>query len=219
MGDKTVALLPELAGLVRVDFRGPAEIQALAGLVVSLHTADSAGKHAVIDPGRPGVPAFGRALYRLSPSLARTSQASINKYAAIRRKCHNKGEGLWDDLYQQALIALNAARFGALVADYDGTLCDTRSRFDPLPREIAAELIRLCQHGATIGIATGRGPSAGKELRDALPEATYDQVIVGYYNCAEIRPLADDSDPLLGDLPPNHPLLEAVSSDELPFWR
>ncbi len=212
LGDKTLALLPESAAVVRVNFKGSAEVQALAGLVVGLHVADSAGQQAAIDPGKPGVPTFGRALYRLSPNIKRASQASINRAAAIRRKGH-EGDGAWHKLHQQVIKRFNEARFYALVADYDGTLCDTRSRSDPLPQPIAAELSRLCEQGATIGIATGRGPSAGKKLRNALPEAIHDCVLVGYYNCAEIRPLTDASDPLLNDLAPTHPMLEALSGD------
>ena len=214
LADKTLALLPESAASVRVDFRGAAEVQALAGLIVGLHAADSAGNHTAIDPGKPGVPTFGRALYRLSPNVHHVSQASINRAAAIRRKGH-EGDEAWDKLHRQVIERFYHARFDALAADYDGTLCDTRSRFDPLPQRVAAELTRLCERGATVGIATGRGPSAGNELRDALPEAIHKCVLVGYYNCAEIRPLTDDSDPLLDDLAPTNPLLRALSSDPL----
>jgi len=181
---------------------------------VGLHMAESAGRSAAIDPGRPGVPAFGRALYRLTPHTNRVNQTSTNQVAAIRRK-GGKSDIAWIERYRCAIDRLNKARFGALVADYDGTLCDTRSRFDPLPRPIAAELTRLCECGAYLGIATGRGPSAGKELRAALPQGIHDRILVGYYNCAEIRPLADKTDPLLESLDPTHPMVAAISQEPL----
>ena len=198
--------------MARVEFVGPPEIQALAGLLVGLHVADSAGRQAAIDPGKPGVPAFGRALYRLSTRSNNASRLSVNRAVAIRRKGHADSDA-WQELHRQAIERFNKARFGALVADYDGTLCDTRSRFDPLPQSIAAELSRLCECGATLGIATGRGPSAGKELRDALPAGIHSCVFVGYYNCAVVRPLTDDADPLLADLAATHPLLDELSHD------
>lgn len=214
LGDKTLALVPDTVVATRVDFSGPPEVQALAGLVVGLYAAESAGNQAGIDPGKPGVPAFGRALYRLSPFANRVSQVAINQAAAIRRK-GSQCDDAWTVWYREAIDRLNAARFDALVADYDGTLCDTRSRFDPLSQPLTDELTRLCEEGATLGIATGRGPSAGEALRCALPKTIHDRVLVGYYNGAEIRPLTDDTDPLLEGLGSTHPLLEALSAESV----
>lgn len=214
LGKKTLALLPDATAVARVRFSGPTDLQALAGLVVGLYMAESAGRSAAIDPGRPGVPAFGRALYRLTPHTNKVSQTSINQAAAIRRK-GGISDTAWIERYRCAIDRINRARFGALVADYDGTLCDTRSRFDPLPRPIAVELTRLCECGAYLGIATGRGPSAGKELRDALPQGIHDRILVGYYNCAEIRPLTDKTDPLLESLDCTHPMVAAIFQEPL----
>lgn len=210
LGVKTIDLLPKSAAVSSVWFTGPADVQALAGLVVGLHVSESAGRHAGIDPGKPGVPAFGRALYRLAPQgSGNSTQTALNRTAASRRK-GQRDDGAWHERYREALERFNGARFGGLIADYDGTLCDTRDRFESLPEPIAVELGRLCESGAYFGIATGRGPSAGQELRKALPESCHSRFLVGYYNCAEIRPLADDTDPLLESLDQAHPVVEAL---------
>ena len=216
LGAKTLDLLPKSTEIMAVRFTGSADLQALAGLVVGFFVAESAGRHAGVDPGRPGVPSFGRALYRLAPqSHGNTDQTTLNRAAALRRKGQPEN-GTWIEHYLQALKRINSARFGGLVMDYDGTLCDTRDRFDPLPQPIVSELKRLCSSGAHLGIATGRGPSAGVELRKALPEACHANILVGYYNCAEIHPLADDTDPLIENLDRKHPIFKAIVED--PFF-
>ena len=67
LANKTLELLPNDVAVARVDFQGACDLQALTGIVVSLHTAQSAGQTVGIDPGNPNVPAFGRALHRLAP--------------------------------------------------------------------------------------------------------------------------------------------------------
>ena len=86
LGEKTLALLPKQTAVLAVNFTGPHDVQALAGLVVGLHVAESAGRRAAIDPGKPGVPAFGRELYRLTPVTNSSDQRTLNRSAAIRRK-------------------------------------------------------------------------------------------------------------------------------------
>src|SRR3546814_12869040 len=47
---------------------------------------------------------------------------------------------------------------------------------------VTAELERLHRAGLKIGIATGRGGSAGESLRRALPACVHSSVLMGYYN-------------------------------------
>lgn len=213
LGSKTLHLLPPNVTTASVQFRGAWDMQAFAGVVVGLHVAQSAGQSAGIDPGRPGVPAFGRALYRLAPQSQRTTQADRNKHAALRRKGLRQCDGEGEAHYQEALSRFNSTAFDAMVLDYDGTLCDTSARFEPLSSEVAEQLTRLCMSGATIGVATGRGPSAGNSLRRALPLEVHDRIVVGYYNGAMVLPLCDETDPLLPELPDSHPVLDALRAD------
>ncbi len=64
----------------------------------------------------------------------------------------------------------------AVVFDYDGTLCDGRDRFGSLNSKIAKELSRLLRAGVVVGIATGRGKSVKKALREAILKRYWQRV-------------------------------------------
>ena len=78
--------------------------------------------------------------------------------------------------------------------DYDGTIVDARTRTLPPAEEIMRALIRL-REGFALAIATGRGKSVRKSLREAVAEALWPRVTVGYYNGLDIAPLSDDDTP------------------------
>jgi hydroxymethylpyrimidine pyrophosphatase-like HAD family hydrolase len=90
---------------------------------------------------------------------------------------------------------LSEARFAGIVLDYDGTVVDTRHRFEPASPGMIAELARLADAGARIAIATGRGRSVRHELQKSLPRALWPQILIGYYNGAEVASLDDDAAP------------------------
>jgi hydroxymethylpyrimidine pyrophosphatase-like HAD family hydrolase len=98
---------------------------------------------------------------------------------------------------------LKAAKINALVIDYDGTLCETHRRYEPLATEIGYALTRLLRDGAVIGIATGRGGSAAERIRDAVPRECWGHVLIGYYNGAVIAPLNEMLRPVI----PSDPML------------
>lgn len=56
---------------------------------------------------------------------------------------------------------------------------------------MVAEVVRLLRAGVPVGVATGRGGSAGNALRKAVPERLWERVVVGYYNGGELAPLSD----------------------------
>jgi len=101
----------------------------------------------------------------------------------------------WSREAERTVNLLNSAEFDGVVLDYDGTLCDPRFRFESLPLDIAKELERLLNQGALMGIATGRGKSVRKALRDSLTPLWWPQLTIGYYNCSQIATLGDDSLP------------------------
>ena len=215
LGDRTVTLLPEEVPVLRVGFRGAKDVQGVAALAASVYLAASAAGFARVDPGRPGVPKFGRSLYHLRASAGQTTQGVVNRSAALRRKGARPEDGWWIEQYENALERVNIARYEALVLDYDGTLCDQRERTEPLGADIVGELKRLLEEGAVVGLATGRGPSAGVELRTALPMELHARVLVGYYNGAVIRVLTEEEDPLVDAGNDKSPLLEALLKDPM----
>ena len=215
LGTRTISLLPDEVTTLPVHFRGPTDIQAVAGLVVGLFVTESAARIAGVDPWKPGVPPFGRRLYHLKPKLERSSQADLNRTAAMRRKGARPDDPFWTERYQHALETVNSNRYEALVVDYDGTLCDPRKRAGPLSTAISEELTRLGDEGVVLGLATGRGPSAAIQLRASLPSRLHDRVLVGFYNGAIIRRLTEREDPVVESASEESSLVVALKKDSM----
>ncbi len=204
LATRTLDLLPDSIKKWRVEVAGRTDEQAIAGLFIGLYLSAAAGRSEGIDPGKPGVPLFGRKLYRLGPGRIRQKTSEINRTAAIRRKAidaltNEPAKLVWEASYARAIKVWSEAKIAGVAFDYDGTLCDPRKRFDPLSEEVAVSLSRLLEEGLAIGIATGRGPSAGIALRNCIPEKFWASIIVGYYNGAIITRLDDIRDPLIGE--------------------
>ena len=215
LGTRTISLLPNGVTTLPIHFRGSPDVQAVAGLVVGLFVTETAAGYADVDPGKPGVPPFGRRLYHLKPGLEQSTQADLNRAAALRRKRAPSDDPLWIARYQHALETVNSSHYEALVVDYDGTLCDPRQRTEPLSAAITEELTRLADEGAVLGLATGRGPSAAIELRASLPPRLHDRVLVAYYNGAAIRRLTDCEDPVVEHRCREDSLVAALENDPM----
>ena len=207
LAERTLDLIPTDVPQARISFDGGPSATALASLIAALRITGWAGFSRGIDPGRPGVPEFGRKLYHLPLPRPRRIMGSrrmtAREAAAIARKAgidpgHLAAAGKLDH-WHEALAAfhhrLRSALFSGIVLDYDGTLVDIRHRFEPAEPRMAAELARLAEAGVHIAVATGRGKSVRRDLRSCLPQALWPLVLVGYYNGAEVASLDDDSAP------------------------
>ncbi|RVG07967.1 sucrose-6-phosphate hydrolase [Sinorhizobium meliloti] len=230
IADRTLALIPSEIPIARLEVSGHGPAALLGSLLAALHVTGWAGLARGIDPGQPGVPDFGRKLYHLNlPRMGRQKASEVRaKYvnAAIERKTGEPIRRLeerktlphWQDALTAFIGQLQSTTFGGVVLDYDGTVVDTRHRFQPARPEIVAELERIAKSDATLAIATGRGVSVRKDLRFVLPEELWSRVIIGYYNGAMIGTLSDDSVPDGTDevCPELKELAEAfATSDEL----
>ena len=96
--------------------------------------------------------------------------------------------------YEAVHDRLFDTELSAVIFDYDGTLCGPLDRFNPLPVSMGKALTRLWDGGVRIGIATGRGPSAGRAMRATLPEEAWADIAIGYYNGGVVTKLSDDRD-------------------------
>ena len=241
LAERTLDLLPTDIPQARISFDGGPSAAALASLLAALRVTGWAGISRGIDPGRPGVPKFGRKLYHLPlprrrrvpgmPRLTSREAAAITRKAGIDPvHLAASGElGRWREALAAFRNRLRDARFAGVVLDYDGTVVDTRHRSDPPTPEMAAEIARLAGAGIRMVIATGRGKSVRRDLQHCLPRDLWPLVLIGYYNGAEIALLDDDSAPdgsesvcaplrSLGEALRGHPeLSRSVCQEDRPF--
>lgn len=205
LAQRTIRLLPLGVPTAVIDIPGDCEASQLTSLLAAFHITEALGFARGIDPGQPGVPDFGRKLYGLP--LGKPQARSLSQ-VSIARKEQQRATPKRPDLRRssaEVLVAacqafqenLAATALGGIVFDYDGTIVDTPDRFQPPRDDVAAELVRILRGGLPLGIATGRGRSAGSDLRQVIPEDLWSRVTVGYYNGAEIRDLGD-TQPLVG---------------------
>ena len=207
LAERTLDLIPADVPQARIAFDGGPSAAALASLLAALRLTGWAGISRGIDPGRPGVPEFGRKLYRLPlprprwvaelPGLTPREAAAITRKAGVDPShLAASGElGRWREALAAFRNRLCDARFAGIVLDYDGTVVDTRHRLELAEPKMAAELARLAEAGAHVAVATGRGKSVRRDLQSRLPRALWPLVLVGYYNGAEVASLDDDSAP------------------------
>ncbi len=184
--------LPTEIRRLELDGGGCGRFETAISVFSALAVVEAMGDTLGVDPARPGVSDFGRALFdsttlsdavaRLSPPL-RAKRLAVHRYDAENAardlaEAHLRVRALWAE-----------AEVRGLVLDYDGTLVTTENREALLGEELSAQLQERMAQGLRIAVATGRGGSAGERLRDALPAGVHGDFLVGYYNGALIRAL------------------------------
>lgn len=210
IAEGTLNLLPAEVPVGRLHFKGTMFETSLAALVSSICVASSVGVERNIDPGRPGVPTFGRKIYHLNGFKDRKSAKNINRVSmvAIQRKLgvkavlvENEYVAIWQDHFEKFRRKILQARFGAVVFDYDGTLISGVQRFSGLDDTIKKCLSRFLKSGIAVGIATGRGESVKNDLRKSFPKRLWNKIFVAYHNGAEIGRVSDSANAASEALP------------------
>lgn len=199
IAQKTLSLLPsDIPTLViRTDYDN--SFASIDLLVKSFYFIDALGKLQSIDPGRPGVPDYGSKLYNLRYSSLFKEKVNIHdiEQIAILRKVKvpsineltDAEKTFWNGAYKNFKDTLKNTDFGSIIFDYDGTLCSSSSRYIGINDNITKELIKILAKGLVIGIATGRGQSVRNDLHNKIPVKYHSNVVIGYYNCADIGAL------------------------------
>ena len=206
LAKKTLGILPvDIPVLViKTELRG--SFGSIDLLVKSFSFIRRIGEIQKIDPGRPGVPGFGSKLYNLKyRSLFKPKKSELSELerVAILRKTKVPAItsmsiqeiDFWRKAYSDFKKNITRVTFGAIIFDYDGTLCSGSNRFHGIDSEMVARLTELLTNGLVIGIATGRGQSVRNDLIQKIPVQYHDRVIIGYYNCADIGFLGDKTKP------------------------
>lgn len=227
LATQTLSHLPASVPVKRLVIARSGWQADLAAICEVFYVAGAAGRQQNIDPGRPGVPSFGRKLYHANAFKVPGSLTTLPKWKArsIERKSTAPIERLlstdsfhfWSKALDTVLNNLLRTRYCGIAFDYDGTLCSEGQRFEALPTSIAHALNHILEAGVVIGVATGRGKSVRERLREAIPKRYWSHVIVGYYNGGEIiqldaENLPDGRDHVAHDL--RH-IADAIQADSL----
>lgn len=205
---KTLALLPSSIPKLILRSRYSSPEASLELLIKSFKLIQAVGRQRKIDPGKPNVPDFGRKLYNLRYSSLIQALKNKNHFdkrlvnIILKKSRAHTFESLskeqtayWLKAYKTFIDKLTETKFGCLVFDYDGTLCSPYDRFSPLTDEIKHRLNEILRYGFVIGIITGRGQSARKEMQAAIAKEYWNNVVMGYYNGADIGILGNNALP------------------------
>lgn len=193
---ETRRLLPSGIRQIGMDFGNCGRLRNAVGIVQGLVLIEAMGRAVGIDPGKPGIADFGRALYS-GDSLERLSRRLGPGLRQKRRALLEHDDPACDGAGIHAanrdwLALLSAASIGGIVFDYDGTIVTTEERLAPPAKALIDELERIHALGVRLAIATGRGGSAGEMLREVLPVAMQPHILMGYYNGGYMRQLDID---------------------------
>jgi len=191
LAERTLELLPEEVDLMELRSELPWPASVVDLLILSMWVTAATGRARGVNPGRPGVQAFGRSLYHLPVSKL----LDVPLPDPVTRKIPS-GHGSERERFEAALDdwlhALRRVDIGAVVLDYDGTCCPTWDRYRVPPQPVQQEIVRLLEAGIIIGFATGRGRSLHDSTRSWLPKAFWSEVCVGLYNGTCLLRLADE---------------------------
>lgn len=205
LAEKTIKVLPEAIPSIIIDSKCQFPMSSIDQLLQSFRLVQELGKNANIDPGRPGVPEFGRKLYNLSyySIFKEKFSVSTRAYNSIYRKIgaldivNPKLLKAWNKNYENFIKKIKNEKLTTIIFDFDGTLCSSLKRYEGVDNKIKSRLIEILENGFLVGISTGRGKSARENLQTFIPEKFYDNVFISYYNGFEIGSLGQNELPNL----------------------
>lgn len=202
---KTIGCLPKSVPVIYIETELDGPQASIDMLLKAFCFVNDLGEARGIDPGKPGVPGYGRLLYNLNYYKLTNRILPVEKTldVAVLRKLGIAGREnvpLWmyySESCQRFVRQLNRGRFTTVAFDYDGTLSasDRKSRFtNGLCDEIRDALMPLLENGVQIVVATGRGKSVGESFQESIDQKYWLQIKVGYYNGACLLTLGDEDE-------------------------
>ncbi len=203
IADRTFSAIGKRIPIARIDVPDSHVSANISALFATFEATRIAGDLRGIDPGRPGVPEFGRRIYNLrSPSKVKAIGGNPSSRLVTSRKLGTAGSLLSPLVLRgiggaarKFVRSLSRPTYGAIVFDFDGTLCSHRERFSALRKDVAAALESLLRKNIAIGIATGRGKSVRVQMQQSLDRTLWEKLWIGYYNGSEVAQLSDDTFP------------------------
>ena len=197
LAQETLKHIPDAINRCVVEVPGETEQNVIMlSLVTAAYAIEAVAKSEISDPGKPDVPEFGRCLHRISPYELLNSRPTTNDIhllAAARKRHFIRPEALGREQATSAsksfLALLYDAPIKAIITDFDGTLCNTEDRYIGMCPNIAKELNRLLDEGLQLVLASGRGDSLHKCLKEAFGAQHHSSILVGYYGGSIIESL------------------------------
>ena len=204
LAQKTIACLPQSVPVIYIETEQETPAASIDMLLKAFRFVNNLGEARGIDPGKPGVPGYGRVLYNLDyfKLTNRILPSEKTLEAAVLRKLGLAGKDnipLWEhysDACKRFVRQMNRGKFTTVAFDYDGTLSasDHTSRYTKgLCPEITNALLPILENGAQIVVATGRGKSVGESFMNTIDCKYWPQIKVGYYNGACLLALGDEA--------------------------
>ncbi len=201
---KTIGCLPKDMPVIYIETELETTSASIDLLLKAFRFVNDLGDARDIDPGRPGVPSYGRLLYNLDYYKLTNRILPMEKTldVAVRRKlgaAGNENTQLWNHYSaacQRFVRQLNRGKYSTVAFDYDGTLSapDHKSRYTKRLREdIKDALTQLLENGAQIVVATGRGKSVGRAFQNSIDKKYWPLIKIGYYNGACPLTLGDEA--------------------------
>jgi len=209
---KTLEVIPKKVPKIIIETNNSGLLSTIDLMVQMYYLVNKIGEIKGIDPGRPGVPDFGRKIYHISYScesldkeLIKYKRSTKNRSVMRKISCvknYNRDffEKIYFDAYNRVVSDLKDISFKSLVLDYDNTIIKKNDINDIVYRTIISRLIELAKLGIHIAFATGRGKSIRVQLQTLIPENEWQLFWIAYYNGACIGNLADNSQPKLDGL-------------------
>ncbi|MDP3072365.1 MAG: hypothetical protein Q8N18_18885 [Opitutaceae bacterium] len=213
---RTLALLPASVRVLRLTTQSEGAAGTLELLLQVFRVTEAIGKKVGIDPGRPGVPGYGRRIYHLGPVVLPSQHADTAIEASVARKLAARNSSIRSEDRESVMAAranyvtaLRQQRFGAFVADFDGTVVHPgASSTTKLLPTVAALLEKLLRARIPVYFATGRGNSIHGVLTGTLGKKYHPLVFVSYYNGSVTLPLTETPPSDTGG--PHHEVFEAL---------
>lgn len=199
----TIKNLPSDVPIIYIDTELTFPKASIDLLINSFRFIQDLGKARGIDPGKPGVPSYGRKLYNLSYFKLTRNILPTERIIdiAVKRKLKTR---IYDntELYNYYrktckifVEQLNKTSFKAIAFDYDGTLSapNYTSRYtESLRSDIKETLELLLKNNIEIRIVTGRGRSIGTVFRNSINQIYWHLIKIGYYNGACLATLDNE---------------------------
>lgn len=172
-----------------------------------LQSTGLVARAANFDPGRPRVPDFGRKLYRQGIPRSTIPAKPRKVDVWLRRKL---SVPVWEQIHEDARQRMRAdalrwsrelerTPIGAIVLDYDGTVCEPDERMVGAAKLMGEHIHRLVEQGTTVAFASGRGGSLQEDLMRIVPEQDWPRILLGLYNGTQLLRLDETKKEMQAD--------------------